>query len=125
MTLFSQSHKQLAKSLTGKKIRVGEIEAEILKAEGYSRRENEAPTYAPVLKMKPGSVYCPRHRGGLLVLIACNDGESPGGCVLIRKVSIDGTTHNGPGRVAQALGIDESKTEGRLKESNGTLTLHI
>lgn len=125
MSFFQQSCKPLAKALVGKTLKVGEKSFQILKAEGYPRKDNEKGIYAPILEMRPGTVYCPPHRGGLLFLIACLDGQGPGGCVLIREVSLDGAVIKGPGRVTEALGIVEPKSEGRCTEAKESLNLHM
>jgi 3-methyladenine DNA glycosylase Mpg len=125
MSFFQQSCKTLARALVGKTLRVGEKSFQILKAEGYPRKDNETGIYAPILEMRPGAVYCPPHRGGLLFLIACPDGQGPGGCVLIREVSFEGTAIKGPGRVAEALGITDAKSSGRLTEVKDSLNLQM
>lgn len=125
MKFFQQSYRQLAKALIGRTFTFKRKEVEILQAQGFPRTENEAPLYAPVIDMKPGEVFCPRHRGGILLLIACLDGNGPGGCILIRKVKIGDETYNGPGRVSEALKIEEHKTTGRISEVRGNLILEI
>jgi len=124
-TFFEQGHKSLAKALVGRKLMVGGIEVEILSAQGFSRKENEAPLYEPILSKVPGEVYCPRNRGAILLLVACQDVSLPGGCVLIRKVKIGEVEHNGPGKVTEALGITEHKSEGQLREVRGKLVLEM
>lgn len=125
MSVFQQNCKPLAKALVGKKLKFGDHEAEILEAQGYPRKDNETGIYTPILEMRPGAVFFPRHRGVLLFLIACPEGNAPGGCVLIRKVRIGDTVHSGPGKVAQALGVEEAGSQGRLIEAKETLNLHI
>ncbi len=125
MSIFEQNHKAAARSLVGKVIKVGAVEVTILSAEGYPMAENNRAPYTPVTTMKPGSVFCPRHRGGLLVLVACHDGGAPGGCVLIRKARVNGQLVNGPGRVAAALGIVKPDATGRITENKKGLRLAI
>ncbi|MFA5935572.1 MAG: hypothetical protein WC787_01830 [Patescibacteria group bacterium] len=125
MSIFEQNCKPLAKSLVGQVLKVGNQEVEILQAQGYPRTDNEQGIYVPILDMKPGSVFCPQHRGGLLFLVACSDGGKPGGCVLIRKVRVDGNVISGPGRVAEALGVEKVGSTGRITNSREKLTLHM
>lgn len=122
---FSVGYKQAAKSLVGQKLVVGNREAEIVSAKGYSRKENEDPLYAPILDLEPGQVYCPRFRGAILLLIACNDGVSRGGCILVKEVRIGDEIHKGPGRVTAALGITEHGTTGAIKASRDKLCLKM
>lgn len=118
---FQENFLRAAKEAVGKKIKVGAKEAEVLEAQGFSRRENDTPLYTPILSMQPGQVYCPRYRGAILFLVACRDG----GCALIKKISINGTVHKGPGKVSEALGLTEHGQSGTLTESRGLLILRI
>lgn len=123
--MFDQSCKQLARSIKGSILVLGSIKAEIVEAEGYSRRENESDPYAPVLNMQPGEFFCPRHRAALLLLIACPDNGKQGGCVLIRKVKIDERVVSGPGRVCQALGIGDPMTKGKMTQRGAELVMRV
>ncbi|MDD5438037.1 MAG: hypothetical protein PHC70_02745 [Patescibacteria group bacterium] len=122
---FHQNFVSAAKSAVGKKIRIGGLEAEILEAKGYSRSDNDTPLYSPIISMQPGGVYLPRYRGGILFLIACRDGMDAGGCILVKKISINGDVFNGPGRVSEALGCTTHGQSGRLTESKGTFVLKL
>jgi 3-methyladenine DNA glycosylase Mpg len=124
--MFKQTPAALAKALMGQTLRIGHRVAEILEAQGYAKRDNEQGIYKPILELNPGQVFCPQFRTGILVLVACYDrGEEPGGCVLIRKVKVDGKVVSGPGRVAEALGITESGTYGRMSETQDGLSLKL
>jgi 3-methyladenine DNA glycosylase Mpg len=123
--MFRAGYREVAKDLFGKVIKVNSTAVEVLDAEGYPRKENDKAPYTPVVTMKPGEVFCPRHRGGILVLIACHDGNRPGGCVLIRKIIKDGRVVNGPGRVAEALGIKQPGTRGVMAHKEGVITLSL
>lgn len=109
---WKQQPKTVARQLLGKAFVCGPIEGTILGAVGYSRSENSSGIYAPVLKMAPGQVYCPRRRNAVLLLIVTQDGPSTGGCVLIRSIETGGQIYDGPGRVTSALGILDARTLG-------------
>lgn len=121
--MLDQSFKKLARSIKGFVIAVGDRKVEVLEAQGYARHENEDHPYTPVLDMKSGEFFCPPHRGGLLLLIACSDGGKPGGCVLVRKVKVGDTIVNGPGRVCQALGIEVPVERGKITLRGATFVL--
>lgn len=123
--MFKVTYDRLARDLADKTLKVGTVEVQILQAEGYPRRENVRAPYTPVLTMDAGRVLCPKHRGALLVLIACQDGDGAGGCVLLRKIMKDGRVVNGPGRVAEALGITDADTRGSLSVKGDKIVLTI
>lgn len=123
--MFANEYRSVANTLVGKTIRLDDQSIQILETQGYSRKSNQSAPYTPVTKMRPGQIFCPRHRGGLLVLVACHDRNAPGGCVLIRKIQKDGRVINGPGRVARALGITEPETHGIIKQQGDQLAFFI
>jgi len=125
MTFFDQSYGKLAKALVGRTLVVGKTEVEVLAAQGYSRESNSDPLYEPVISKNPGEIYCPRHRGAILLLIACKDKSLEGGCVLIRKIKIGEVEYSGPGLVSEALGITEHKSTGQIREVRGKLVLSM
>lgn len=126
MSLFEFSHKELAKALLGRTIVVESRNVVILEAKGFSRKENDAGIYKPIVFLQPGQVYCPRSRNAILLLIACKDGMDIGGCVLVRAIEVDGAVVEGPGRVSDALGITDAKAQGLVRElPDGTLTLEM
>lgn len=122
---FSLSYKEFTKSLLGKKLQVGSHQAWILGAQGFSRKQNDTGLYRPILELAAGSVYCPRQRNSILFLIACHDGTTPGGCVLVREIEIEGSIFEGPGRVTEALGLAEAKAVGMIVEQEDQLILQI
>lgn len=127
MGLFDKSYERAADLICGRTLHAGGRRFTVMRAEGYSKKENEAPLYRPILTMRPGEVYCPRRRNAILVLIACSDGQGRGGCVFIRELRTStGGVFPGPTAVSQALGIMVPKTTGRVRESpNGDLHLEL
>lgn len=123
--MFANEYRTVAHALVGKTIQLDAHSIQILEAEGYSKKSNQSAPYTPITTMRPGQIFCPRHRGGLLVLVACHDRNAPGGCVLIRKIQKNGRIINGPGRVAQALGITEPETRGVIKQRPDHLTIFL
>lgn len=123
--MLEQSHKKLARALKGVTLVHDGRTAEVLAAQGFNSRENEGHPYNPVLTMKPGEFFCPKFRGGLLLLIASLDGSKPGGCVLVRKVRINGTIVNGPGRVCEALGFDSPVNKGKIRVKGEELVMRV
>ena len=114
-TFWQKEPNEVAKQLVGKTIIVGTVSATVLVAEGYTRKQNESGLYKPILDMPPGQLYCPQHRNAILVLISTRYRGKPGGCVLLRAVEVNGSICEGPGRVAECLGIIHSKTMGKAE----------
>lgn len=127
MSLFDKSYENLSDLVCGRTIHVSGRRFTIMAAEGYSRRENEAPLYRPLTTMTPGQVYCPRQRRAILFLIACRDGMAYGGCILIRELRTPtGAVFTGPAAVSEALGIGMHKATGRMVElPEGDLRLEL
>lgn len=123
--LFRNSYKAAASAVQGKRLVVGSRAGWILKAKGFSRAQNDEGVYRPVIDMKPGQVFCPRMRNAILILVACFDGEEPGGCVLIDEIELNGLIVKGPGRVSEALGLEEPKVIGRIREDGCDLVMEI
>lgn len=113
MNLWEQQPQDAAHGLLGKTLIVGNYEATVLVADGYPRSENTTNgLYGPILEAVPGTVYCPRHRNSVLLLIATHDQGEPGGCVLIRAAEVQGVIYRGPGRVSERLELREHGTTG-------------
>lgn len=123
--LFASSYKVAAKAVQGKRLVVGGRVGWILKAKGFSRVQNDAGVYRPVVEMKPGQIFCPRMRNAILILVACLDGDEPGGCVLIDEIELNGLIVKGPGRVSEALGLEDPKAFGRIREDGCDLVMDI
>lgn len=104
--------KRVAKQLFGKYMVVGDKTVTIRDAEGFYRSEGLRPLYKPMLTMDPGSVYCPQFGRTILLVIAVLDRKKPGGRVLIREIQYNGSVISGPAKVAQYLGITESRRRG-------------
>ncbi|GEM_PF-3061740 len=125
MPLLNQGYSSFAALIKGRRIKTTSSEIEIVEAVGYSRKDNSSPLYESILDVPAGTVYCPRYRGGILVLIACHDTGRPGGCVLLRKAKANGRIISGPGHVAEALGITIQKTKGYIVEDGEVLVLTL
>ncbi len=104
---WKKSPKKVAQDLSGKVVKHGKIRAVIKKAQGFSRKENQAGIYEPLLEMEPGGIYLPWNRA-ILFLIATHDRGAPGGCVLIREIEIKGVLYKGPQKVAEQLHINKT-----------------
>lgn len=125
MNMFAVSYKDAASAAQGKRLVVGGRVAWVLRAKGFSRVQNDGGVYRPVMEMDPGQVFCPRMRNAILILVACYDGGKPGGCVLIDEIEIGGEIVKGPGRVSDALGLQEAKAVGQIREDGCDLVLEI
>lgn len=127
MALFDKSYDRVPDLLRGKILHTPQGRFTINAAEGYSRKENDAGLYRPILGMPPGGAYFPRRRNAILFLIACRDGMAHGGCVLIREVlSASGGVFTGPAAVSEAVGVTVPKTAGRVVElASGDLKLEL
>lgn len=124
-SIFELSFRPLAKELIGRTMVVGSHRVTIMDAKGYPKSDNDTGVYKPVVDMKPGEVFVPRHRNAFLFLIACKDGENTGGCVLVREIEMGGQLIKGPGMVTQALGIQTHAATGRINEREIELSLSM
>ena len=116
---WQQSPAAVARLLLGKTIIVGGQEATVLSTEGFRRAENgDNGLYRPMLEMEPGSIYCPRRRNAVLLLLVTADREAWGGCVLVRAIESGGCIYHGPGAVTNFLEIKEHATQGTTSWSD-------
>ncbi len=111
---FEQEPKAVAQALLGKVMIVGDVKAAILEAKGFRRATNTG-IYEPVTQMPAGDVYCPRVRNSIIILLATHDRGQIGGCVLIRVAEVEAVIYDGPGKVAERMGITVPKTSGKAK----------
>ena len=127
MALVDQTYARLAKDIQGRVLHLGNNWYTIVEAQGFSRKQNDAGLYRPLLEMAPGTVYFARHRNALLFLIACKDGQGTGGCVLIREIlDQESAVHSGPGAVSAALGVEDHGATGTITErADGDLVLTV
>ena len=116
MNIWENNPSDVARALQGKTMVFDSGEMTILLADGYPRSENtQNGLYAPILTADPGTIYCPRHRNALLILIATHDQGEPGGCVLIRAAEVGGHIYRGPGRISSRIQLDTHGMTGSTK----------
>lgn len=124
---WEQSPRMIARQLIGMCMVYGDVLATVLHARGYRRSENiQDGLYHPVLSMPPGSVYCPRRRNAVLLLLTTKDEGEFGGCVLVRTAEVEGGIFDGPGKLTQRLGITRHGMRGEVqREDEDTLILSL
>jgi 3-methyladenine DNA glycosylase Mpg len=122
---WQEDPKEVAQKLLGKTMVFKNTRGIILKAEGFRRKTNTG-IYKPIAEMAPGGVYCPRVRNSIIILIATFDNGRPGGCVLIKAAKIKNEVYNGPGKVAEQMGIVEPRSTGQAKWiDKDTFAIHL
>lgn len=114
-SFWKRSAKEVANSMRGMTLRVGNKEAIIIDASAYERDDDDRGLYKPMHDMKPGGVYCPRLMNSILLCIITGKGKTVGGRVRIDDIEMRGVRHQGPGIVASVLGVNQARAHGSAR----------
>lgn len=117
---------ELEERIKGAHLRIGFFETRILKAEGFSRAENNQPRYQLVTRLKPGELVGVPYRGIVLPLVATKDGS----CLLLHSLEIPRLNNmteriKGSGNVSKVLELRRNEINQLDIEDTGIPILRL